>query len=71
MSFDPIADYPVGFGMLLMRNAAAMDYFSSLSDDERKAVASQCTDMKTKEEMRSFVDELASRKNAASQNWTF
>ncbi len=70
MSIDPISEYPVGFGMLLMRNAAAMDYFSSLSEEERRAVASQCTDMKTKEEMRSFVDELGSKNHGSFKNWT-
>lgn len=62
MNFDAIGSYPVGFGMMLMRNSNAMDYFTSLTDAERQAVADECTSMRSREEMRAYVDNLAKKK---------
>ena len=41
MKFD-LNEVPMGFGMMLMRNANAMDYYASLTDLEREAVLREC-----------------------------
>lgn len=54
--------YPIGFGALLMQNSDAMDYFASLTDVQRHAVAEECASIRTQAAMREYVEQLAKRK---------
>ena len=51
-------DVPLGFGMALAQNPDAMDVFSGLTEDQRKKVLSKSRRVRSKEEMRSYVDSL-------------
>ncbi len=52
------ADVPVGFGMALAQNTAAMDAFSALSGEQRRQVLEKSRRIRSREEMRSYVDSL-------------
>ena len=55
-------NYPVDFGKLLMANGDAMDFFTSLSDEQRIAVEAECQLMGSSEEMRAYVARMASKR---------
>ncbi len=57
-----IYDLPMGFGMALMQNKAARDYFDGLSDDEQRRIVSKTHEIKSKEEMQSYVNSLCTDK---------
>lgn len=49
---------PLGFGMALAQNPKAMDVFAALSQEQRKDVIRKTGAIRSKEEMRSYVDSL-------------
>lgn len=49
---------PLGFGMALAQNPDAMDVFSGLTEEQRKGILDKTRHIRSKEEMRSFVDSL-------------
>ncbi|HBT64063.1 MAG TPA: hypothetical protein DEB10_05310 [Ruminococcaceae bacterium] len=49
---------PMGFGMALAQNAKAMDYFSSLSEDQRKSIIDGVQNVRSKQEMREYVNNM-------------
>ena len=49
---------PLGFGMALAQNPTAMDVFSALSEDQRRQVLEKSRRIRSKAEMRSYVDSL-------------
>ena len=49
---------PLGFGMALAQNPTAMDVFSALSEAQRRQVLEKSRRIRSKEEMRSYVDSL-------------
>ena len=49
---------PLGFGMALAQNPDAMDVFSGLTEDQRRQVLSKSRRIRSREEMRSYVDSL-------------
>ena len=51
-------DIPLGFGMALAQNPKAMDVFAGLSQKQRKDVIRKTETIRSKEEMRSYVDSL-------------
>ena len=51
-------DIPLGFGMALAQNPDAMDVFSGLTEPQRKQVLDKSRRVRSKEEMRSYVDSL-------------
>ena len=51
-------DIPLGFGMALAQNPDAMDVFSGLTQDQRRRVLEKTSRIRSKEEMRSYVDSL-------------
>ena len=55
---------PQGLGMALARNMQAMDYFSSLSAEEKEQVISRTHQIRSKEEMRSLVRSLSEHRLA-------
>ncbi len=51
-------EIPLGFGMALAQNPEAMDVFSSLTQQQRRQVLDKTRNIRSKEEMRSYVDSL-------------
>ena len=49
---------PLGFGMALAQNPDAMDVFSSLTEPQRQQVLNKSRRIRSKAEMRSYVDSL-------------
>lgn len=59
-SHNTFSDLPMGFGAALMQNANAMNYFTSLNDRRQKEIIEATHFIETKQEMKSFVANLAS-----------
>ena len=51
-------DMPLGFGMALAQNPDAMDVYSGLTEEQRRQVLQKSRRVRSKTEMRSFVDSL-------------
>lgn len=51
-------ELPLGFGMALAQNEAAMQRFELLSDAEKQAVIQKTHSIRSKQEMRRLVDSL-------------
>ncbi len=49
-------EMPVGFGMALAMNSRAMEKFSSMSEEKKKQILDQVKSVRSKEEMRSYVE---------------
>lgn len=54
----PMGGLPVGFGMSLAMNEAAMEGYAGLTEAEKEKVILRCKDAKTKEQMQKIVDSL-------------
>ncbi len=55
------AELPLGFGMALAQNEAAMHRFERLNETEKQAVLHQVHNVRSKEEMRNLVSGLLDR----------
>lgn len=53
-------ELPLGFGMALAQNEAAMQRFETLSDPEKCAVLRQAHGVRSRREMQQLVDSLGS-----------
>lgn len=53
------AGIPVGFGMALAGNDAAMSGYAGLTESQKEEVILRCKAARTKEEMQKIVDSLA------------
>ena len=51
-------EIPLGFGMALAQNPKAMDVFAAMPQKQRKDVIRKTETIRSKEEMRSYVDSL-------------
>lgn len=51
-------EIPLGFGMALSKNPAAMSYFSTLTPAHRREIISHTHTIRSKEEMEKFVSEM-------------
>ncbi len=60
MQNNPINDLPMGLGMALAQNTAALEYFTALSPDEQRRVISHTHSITSQGEMRSYVQSLGS-----------
>lgn len=49
---------PLGFGMALAQNEAAMHRFEALPEEQKRAVLQQAHDVSSKREMQQLVDRL-------------
>ena len=56
-----MSEFPIGFGMMLMGIASAMDYFAALPEQERQEVLRECETIRSGEEMRRYVERLGKR----------
>ncbi len=52
------ADIPLGFGMALAKNQAAMSRFGMLSKDEQNAVIAGTHQIASKQDMQAYVQSL-------------
>jgi len=52
-------DVPLGLGMALAQNTAALERYASLSPSQKEAVLRRAGQVNSKEEMQSLVQELA------------
>ena len=50
---------PLGFGMALARNFNAMNAYSAMTDDQKKAVLDRAHNARSEKEMNQIVDALA------------
>lgn len=50
--------FPTGFAMALAQNPDAMDVFSGLTESQRRRVLDKSRRIRSREEMRSYVDSL-------------
>ena len=57
-------DLPMGFGMALAQNEAAMKQFESLSAAQKQAVIQRTHSVSSKHEMRQLVADLCNRNGA-------
>ncbi len=55
----PKLELPLGFGAALIQNEQAMRNFEALTHEEKRSVIEQTHRIRSKAEMRSFVDRLA------------
>jgi uncharacterized protein YdeI (YjbR/CyaY-like superfamily) len=51
-------DLPLGLGMALANNSAAMTKFANLSDDRKREIIEQTHSLNSKQEMKEFVNGL-------------
>lgn len=51
---------PLGLGMALAQNEAAMKRFESMTEPEKQALIAQCRQVKSKQEMQQLVNRLTS-----------
>ena len=58
MSLNPISELPMGFGMALVQNQSSLKYFEGLDSNEKQAVINKTHSINSKQEMKSFVDNL-------------
>ena len=56
-------EIPLGFGMALMQHAGAMNYYSSLSEEDQKQIINHAHTIGSKEEMEVYVQSLVENKN--------
>lgn len=67
---DLLRELPMGFGMALAKNTDAMAEFSKMSKEQQQEVINKTHSVKSKKEMQSFVNSLASNSNAdVTQNF--
>ncbi len=48
-------DMPLGFGMELVKNPAAMNRFSQLTEEEKRAITEGAFNVTSREEMQAYV----------------
>ena len=50
---------PIGFGLALSANAAAMNYYANLSEERKQEILNMAHDVRSEKEMYSLVASLA------------
>ncbi len=59
MSFDDkLKDLPLGLTLALAQNLNALDHFASMTDVKRREVIEKAKKIKSKEEMRAYVQDI-------------
>ena len=51
-------ELPLGFGMALAQNTVAMERFAHLPEEQRQAVIDGARQVRSKQEMQAYVDQL-------------
>lgn len=57
-------DMPLGLGMALTQNPSALDRFQKLNEDEKRELIGSVQGIRSKEEMRTFVEQFAGADDA-------
>jgi len=52
---------PIGFGLALSANTAAMNYYANLSEERRQEILNMAHNVRSEKEMYSLVASLANR----------
>ena len=60
MNENPLNGLPMGFGMALAQNEKALSCFSNMSEQQKKEVIDKTHSIKSKKEMKAFVNNLTS-----------
>lgn len=55
---DILKDLPLGFSLALAQNLNALDNFAAMPESKQKIVLDKIKNVKSKEEMRSYVNNL-------------
>jgi len=58
MNSDITQDMPLGFGMALAQNTAALERFSALSEQQRRSIVEGARSVSSKQEMREYVKSI-------------
>lgn len=53
-------ELPMGFGMALLQNQKAAEFFDSCTSAQREAILAQVHQIQSKQDMQAFVDHLPS-----------
>lgn len=56
--FNPMAELPLGFGMALVQNAGAMEYFCALDAGIREQVVARAHHASSRKEIKTMVSAL-------------
>ena len=56
--FNPLAELPLGFGMTLVQNASALEYFSQLEPGLRDQVVARAHHASSRKEIKNMVSAL-------------
>ena len=56
---DPLKELPLGFGMALMQNEAALVRFEAMTEAQRLQILRRTHGVSSKTEMRALVDAIA------------
>lgn len=54
-------EMPLGFSMALAQNPAAMEKFTGLSEEKKRAILAGTHSIQSKNEMRQYVDQILSQ----------
>lgn len=54
----PLPQLPLGLGMGLAMNQAAMEGYAQLTESQKEQVIMRCRDARSKQEMQRIIDEL-------------
>lgn len=59
MNQNPLRDLPMGFGMALMQNNAALQKYTAMDQSQQQKLLDHTHEIKSKSEMKAFVDSIA------------
>lgn len=62
-ALNPIADLPMGLGMALAQDTAAMEHFSALSPDEQRRIIDRTHSVRSRDEMQALVRSITGGQN--------
>ncbi len=57
-NMSPESELPVGFGLAMAQRPEAMERFAALPETEREALVERARNARSRQEMRSCVDQL-------------
>lgn len=57
---EPLKELPLGLGMALAKNPAAMESFTAMSEPQKQQVIEHTHSIQSKQEMQAYVNSLTS-----------
>ena len=55
---DPLKELPLGFGMALVQNTAALERFGAMSPEQQQQIVAKTHNINSKSEMKAFVSSI-------------